>query len=65
MRELALILLRHPVQFVGTHRLELVEFRPEDFQVEVVAEVDPGGDEEGEVGSDQGVVYVVEGLGCL
>lgn len=56
MGELTLVLFRHPVQFVGSDRLEFVEFRPEDFEVEVVPEVDPSDDEDGEVGSDEGVV---------
>jgi hypothetical protein len=65
VRDPALVLFGFPVEFVGADGFEFVEFGPEDFEVEVMAEVDPCGDEEGKVGTDEGVVEVVEGFGGL
>lgn len=41
----ALVLLRLPVELVGADGLELGEERPDDAQVDVVAQVDPDGRE--------------------
>lgn len=65
MRELAFILFCFPIDFIRTDGFELVEFRVEDSEIEVMAQVNPGGDEKGKVGSYKGVIYVIEGFGCL
>jgi hypothetical protein len=65
VRERRFVLLGCPVKDVGANGLEFVELGPEDAEVEVVAQVDPGADEETEVGADEGVVEVIEGFGCL
>lgn len=65
MREVALVLACGPVELIGTDSLELGELRVEDLEVKVVAQVDPGAHEEGEVGSDEGVVEVIEDFGGL
>ena len=45
--------------------MEFGDGGPEDAKVEVVAEVDPDGNEEAEVGADDDGVEVVECFGCL
>lgn len=62
IRNPAFILLRLPVELVGAYGAELSQQRPEDAQVQVVAEVDPGSDVEGVEGDDEVRVDVVEGL---
>lgn len=59
MREGRLILLGLPDQLVRTNGFELVELGDQDLDVEVVAQVDPGEDEDAEVGADKRVVDVV------
>ena len=61
----ALILSRLPVHPVGSDGAVLEEERVEDAQVEVVAEVGPHADAEGEVWADEAAVDVVERLGGL
>lgn len=61
----ALVLLCLPVELEGADGPELGEQRPEDAQVEVVAQVNPGEHEKPKVGPDEPVVDVVEGLGGL
>lgn len=63
LAEAALVLLGLPVELKGPNSLKLGEQGPEDLDVDVVTEVDPGGDEDEEVGDDEGVVEVVERLG--
>lgn len=65
IRNPAFILLRFPVEVVGAYGAELGQQRPEDAQVQVVAEVDPGSDVEGVEGDDEVRVDVVEGFGDL
>lgn len=60
VRDPALVLLRLPVQLVGPDRLELVELRPENPEVEVVSQVAPRNHEEPEVGPHQRVVEIIE-----
>jgi hypothetical protein len=62
VRDPAFVLFGFPVEFVGADSFEFIEFGPEYFEVEVMAEVDPCEDEEGEVRADEGVVEVVEGF---
>ena len=54
-----------PVEFVGADGAEGCEHAVEDAEVDVVAEVGPDEDEEGEVGDCDGGGDVVEGFGCL
>lgn len=61
----ALVLLRVPVEDVGADGGEFGEGGVQDAEVEVVAQVDPDADEEGEVGDDDGGVDVVEAFGRL
>lgn len=61
----ALVLLGCPVEFEGSDRAEFGQCRPEDAEVDEVAEVDPDADEQGEVGPDEDGVEVVEGFGGL
>lgn len=63
MGKSALVLLRLPIQLERTNGLELGQERPEDLQVDVVTEVDPDQHEQDEVGSNKGMVDVVERLG--
>ena len=65
MAERAFILLGVPVEFEGANSAEGGEGGVEDDEVDVVAEVDPDADEEGEEGEDEGGVKVVQGFGCL
>lgn len=62
VRERALVLLGGPIQFIGADGFEFVELGVEDAQVQVVAQVDPGDNEEAEVGPDKGMIEVVEGF---
>lgn len=63
LAQAALVLLRLPVQLKGTDSLELGQQRPDDLEVEVVAEVDPSHHEDAKVRAHQGGVDVVERLG--
>ena len=45
-----------PVQFIRTDGFEFIEFRVENFEVEVMTEVDPGSDKECEVRSYKRVI---------
>lgn len=65
MTEVPLILLGLPDNAVWSDGLELIPFGEQDAEVEVVAHVDPDDDEEAEVGTDEGVVDVVECFGSL
>lgn len=65
MREGALVLLCFPVEVEGTNGGEGRGDAVQDDEVDVVAEVDPDGDEQAEVGGYQGGIYVGEGLGGL
>lgn len=65
MRQSALVLLGLPDDAVGADGLEFVPFGEKDAEVEVVAHVDPDDDEEAEVGADEGMVDVVQGLRSL
>ena len=65
LRDPAFILLGLPIELEGADGAESGEDGVEDYEVHVVAEVDPDADEEGEVGEDDGGVYVIEGFGCL
>ena len=58
-------MLGFPVEFEGANSAEGGEGGIEDDEVDVVAEVDPDADEEGEEGEYEGGVEVVEGFGCL
>lgn len=61
----ALVLARLPVELEGADGPVLGDQRPEDAEVEVVSQVDPGAHEHDHVGSDEGVVDVIERLGGL
>lgn len=65
MREGALVLLCFPVEVEGTNGGEGRGDAVQDDEVNVVAEIDPDGDEQAEVGGYQGGVYVGEGFGGL
>ena len=65
MADPAFILLGVPVEFEGADGAEGGEGGVEDDEVDVVAEVDPDADEEGEKGEYEGGVEVVQGFGCL
>lgn len=65
MAEAGFVLLAGPVEFEGAEGLELGDGRVEDYEVDVVAEVGPDGDEEAEIGDCDGGVQVVEGFGGL
>lgn len=65
LRDPAFVLLRLPVKLEGADGAEGGEDGVEDYEIHVVAEVDPDADEEGEVGQDEGGVYIVEGFGRL
>lgn len=54
-----------PIEDKGADGAEFGKCSVEDGEVEVVAGVDPDGDEEGEVGAYDWVVEVVEGFGGL
>ena len=54
-----------PVELVGADGAEGGEDGVEDYEVNVVPEIHPDADEEGEVGKDEGGVEVVEGFGSL
>ena len=54
-----------PVELEGADGAEGGEDGVEDCEIDVVSEVDPDADEEGEVGKDEGGVEVVEGFGSL
>lgn len=62
VRDPAFVLLCRPVELVRPDGLEFVEFRIDDAQIEVVTLVDPDEDEEGEVGSDDGMVKIIKGF---
>lgn len=65
VRDPAFVLLCRPVELVRPDGLEFVEFGIDDAQIEVVTLVDPDEDEEGEVGSDKGMVKIIKGFGGL
>lgn len=54
-----------PIQLIWADSLKLVELRIEDTEVQVVAKINPGKDEEAEVWPNEWMVQVVEGFGCL
>lgn len=60
--DVALVLLRFPVELIGADGLKLGEQRPEDTQVEVVAQIDPHAHEGEVIRAGERVVEVVEGL---
>jgi hypothetical protein len=62
MRQLAFILFRRPIEFVGPNRLELVELGIKNSEVQVMPEINPSADEEGEIGANEGMIEVVEGF---
>ena len=51
-----------PVELVGTHGLELVEFGPEDSKVDIMAQIDPHEYEEGKIRANEEVIEVVKGF---
>lgn len=61
----AFILFGSPVQFIRANSLEFIEFGPENAEIKVMSHIYPDKDEEAEVGTDNRVVKVVQGLGCL
>lgn len=54
-----------PVQLVGPDRAEFGEDGVDDFEVQVVAQVDPDENEKGKVGCLHHAVNVVQGFGGL
>ncbi len=58
-------LLAGPVKLVGPDRLVLVKEAVDDAQVEVVAQVGPYADEQGEVGALHRAIDVIKAFGCL
>lgn len=49
-----------PVEDVWADCLELGEFGDEDFDIEIMSQVDPGRNEHGKVGPNERVVNVIE-----
>ncbi len=58
-------MLRLPIEVKRADGAEFRDGGPEDAEVDVVAEVDPHGDEEAETGTDDYRVHIVERFGCL
>ena len=54
-----------PVELVGADGAEGGEDGVEDYEVDIVPEIHPEADEEGEVGRNEEGVEVVEGFGSL
>ena len=54
-----------PIELEGADGAEGGQHGVEDCEIDVVSEVDPGEDEEGVEGDDEGRGEVVEGFGCL
>ena len=65
VRDVALVLLRLPVELVRADGLELVELGVEDAQIDVVTQVYPNEDEECEEWPYNGVIEIVKDLGNL
>ena len=65
MTDITFILLRLPSERIRSHGLEFPELREEDTEVEIVAEVKPGSDEEDEVWSYERGGDVVKCFGNL
>ena len=63
LAEGTLVLLGLPVELEGADRTELGEERPNDLEINKVAEVDPGSHEDAVEGDGNGVIEVVESLG--
>ena len=64
-RKVAFVLLSLPVKTVGSDGLELVELGPENTEVQIVSKINPGTNEEPEIGAYEGMVEVVEGFRSL
>lgn len=65
MTDPAFVLLGVPIELEGANGSEGGEGRVEDNKVDIVAQVDPGADENGEVWEDQRGVEIIEGFGRL
>lgn len=59
MRKVAFELPGRPVKLVRADGFELVEFRPEDSKVDVMAKINPHENKEGKIWANKGVVEVI------